>query len=97
MPCHIPLILFCSLILACSFSLGVGVQCAANAMRRLPLGHSERVPTPLPPRPHAPPPPPLPLPSEPWLHAASGIAIGYTCSKVVQWTEQKQKVWPTEP
>jgi hypothetical protein len=33
-----------------------------------------------------------PPPAEPWLHAASGIAIGFACSKVVQWTEQKQKV-----
>lgn len=29
-----------------SFSLGIGVQCAANAMRRLPLGHSKFRPLP---------------------------------------------------
>lgn len=69
-----------------SFSLGVGVQCAANAMRRLPLGHSTLARSSISILlSHA-------SSAEPWLHAASGIAIGYTCSKVVQWTEQKQKV-----
>ena len=71
-------------------------------MCRLPLGHTERkrkrkrkrqhTATIQPPPSHLPPPPP-PV-TEPWLHAASGIAIGFACSKVVQWTELKQKVPP---